>query len=128
MENLPEDLIPLLFNLLSEKSKASVLVLAYVSKPCYRLVSRYARMNNLNRRFKSYEVAAEGSLNILKWIKSIGYHLDDLTCDYAAKNGHLGVLKFARSCGSYWSARTCSLAASNGHLDVLKWARSNGCE
>jgi hypothetical protein len=127
MENLPEDLTKVLLEASCRISKISIIVLTHVNKLWYRMARRYAKQNKISRNLKHYEIAAEGSLEVLKWAKSYDCCSDLWTCAYAAKYGHLEVLKWARSNGYEWSSWTCTYAAQNGHLEILKWAISNGC-
>src|SRR5580693_1986949 len=127
LTNLPEDLIIVIVGTLYRTSKVSVIVLAHVSKSCYEISKKCAIQNKINRSLHCHEIAAEGSLEVLKWARSNSCDWNSNTCAYAAKNGHLEVLKWARSNGCDWDYRTCHWAAKNGHLEVLEWARSNGC-
>ena len=127
LTNLPEDLIIVIVGTLYRTSKVSVIVFAHISKSCYEISKKCAIQNKINRSLHCHEIAAEGSLEVLKWARSNGCDRDSYTCAYAAGNGHLEILKWARSSGCEWNSLTCAWAAQNGHLEVLKWARSNGC-
>ena len=48
-------------------------------------------------------------------------------CAQMALNGKLESLKFLRVKGCPWDASTCSNAAHNGHLECLKYAHENKC-
>src|SRR5579872_7226205 len=117
LEILPGDVIVVLIEILSGTSFISVIVMARVSKLCYKLSSKCAIRNKINRHYQCNEIASEGSLEILKWARSKGYEWNSSTCAYAAQNGHLEVLKWARSNGCEWDSDTCYWAARNGHLD-----------
>ena len=84
------------------------------------------RWYNIKNRLCSY-TAANGYLEILKWVRENGCRLDSRTCTDAAENGHINVLKWARSNNCDWNKDTCANAAYNGHLEIIKWARRNGC-
>ena len=71
--------------------------------------------------------ASGGRVEVLRWAREQGCHLDAGTCAAAAGNGHLTVLRWARHNGCAWSSSTCEAAARGGHLAVLKFARRNGC-
>ena len=79
--------------------------------------------------------AAGGHLEILKWLRSVGYPWDEKAMatgssaiySQAAGGGHLEILKWLRSEGCPWDERACVRAALGGHLDVLWWAIDNGC-
>ena len=49
------------------------------------------------------------------------------TCFQAAADGHLEILKWLRAEGCPWDAATCFAAVAHGHVEVLRWARENGC-
>jgi len=51
----------------------------------------------------------------------------DTIITIAASNGNLEVVKYLRQLGFPWDAWTCVFAAMNGHLEILKWARDDGC-
>src|SRR5579872_2117134 len=130
MEDLPEDVLMVLMGTLCRISKVSVVVFAYVSKNWYQRSLGCARQNQINRVLECYKIAAEGSMEVLKWATLNGYNCDadTYTCSFAAKNGHFEVLKWARLNGCKWDSNTCTGAAKNGHLEILKWARLNGCK
>src|SRR5271155_4194575 len=121
LEVLPEDVVLIIIETLSNISKTSVVVLARVNKLCYKLACKCAIQNKINRQLQCYEIAAEGSLEILKWARSEGCPWNSSTCSWAAYNGHFELLKWARSEGCPWDSDTCSLAAQNGHMKILKW-------
>ena len=78
--------------------------------------------------------AAGGHLEILKWLRSVGYPWDEKAMatgssaiySQAAGGGHLEILKWLRSEGCPWDARACLCAARYGRLEILKWLRSEG--
>ena len=74
-----------------------------------------------------YDAAADGKLDVLKYLREIrNTPWDAATCAAAAWIGNLEILKWARENGCPWDKRTCENAARNGHLELLKWARENG--
>ena len=73
------------------------------------------------------EMARNGNLEFLQFLRVKGCPWNERTCAYAAQNGHLECLKYARENGCYWDKRTCSAAALHGHLECLKYAHENGC-
>ena len=48
-------------------------------------------------------------------------------CAEMARNGNLEFLQFLRVKGCPWNERTCAYAAQNAHLECLRYARENGC-
>src|SRR5579872_6772101 len=127
LEDLPWDVLILLIEDVSKTSKIAIIVLARVSKLCYRLSSMFARQHKIDRLLKCHEIANEGLLGVLKWARSEGCPWSSYTCSNAAFNGHLHILMWARSEGCPWNSHTCYNAALNGHLEVLEWATSKGC-
>src|SRR5580698_613784 len=106
IEDLPEDLVILLLETLQKISKASFIVFAYVNKFCYKAIARIAIEYDIKRSLKCYEIAEEGSLEILKWARYNGCEWDWKTCAHAALNGHLHILEWARSKGCPWDYDT----------------------
>ena len=73
------------------------------------------------------DVAWEGHMEIVKYLRQLGISWDEDTCAHAAVSGYLELLKWARLKKCPWNEDTCSLAALNEHLELLKWARANQC-
>jgi len=73
--------------------------------------------------------AKNGNMDIVRWLLSSKCSIVDCgSCIVAAaEGGNLEVLKYMRLLGFPWSETVCLGAAENGHFDVLKWAVSNGC-
>src|SRR5271155_5399766 len=104
LEILPEDVILALIEILSKTSKISVVVLARVNKLCYKLSCKCALQNKIGKHLQCHEIAAEGSLELLKWARFEGCAWDSLTCCRAAFKGHMELLKWARSEGCPWGS------------------------
>ena len=68
-----------------------------------------------------------GHLEVLKWLRSVGFQWNERICAFAAMGGHLEELKWLRANGCPWDEETCECAAYNGHLEMLQWLRANGC-
>jgi len=128
IEELPTELIIMLLEVMYTISEISPQVLVYVNKFFKRIVSNYAKQNDIRRKMYCFQIADKGHLELLKWARNIGYEWDLYVCSGAAKNGHFEVLKWAHNNGCTWDSRVCHLAAINGHMKILKWARQNGCE
>ncbi|XP_065683417.1 alpha-latrotoxin-Sg1a-like [Hydra vulgaris] len=77
-----------------------------------------------------FQIGEKGDLEVLKYLRSIGYRGTELTIAYAidnaAINGHLEILKYLHSIGYKGEEWTINYAAENGHLEVLKYLRSLG--
>ena len=71
--------------------------------------------------------AKNGQLECLKYAHENGCPWDETTCKYATIYGHLECLKYLHENGCPWNKWTCSHAAHNGHLECLKYAHENGC-
>jgi hypothetical protein len=126
MENLPEDLQIVLTDNIYDLSKVSVIVLAYVNKFCYRISRRCAVKYDIPSSLVCHGIAAEGSLDVLKWARSNNCYWDFQVCAEAIVNGHLEILKWAHFNGCEKFIKTTYLAAMCGHLHILIWATSNG--
>jgi len=129
---LPIELINLILQKFKDEN-TMVKVLAHVNNTFYRIVSKYAQENNIERKFSCFDIAESEYSRILKWIYS-NEHMwyrhtwnEDL-CAGLACNRNLKLLKWVRMKGCRWDSSTCAYAAEHGHLNVLKWARLNGCE
>ena len=73
------------------------------------------------------DVALNGHLEVVKYLRQLGISWDEETCTKAVGNGHLELLKWARVNQCPWNEETCEYAAGGGHLELLKWARVNQC-
>ena len=67
-----------------------------------------------------------GSVEVLEYLKFMGYEFGDAVCGGAARGGCLKALKFLRGLDPPcpWDEKTCEGAARGGHLEVLMWARA----
>ena len=73
------------------------------------------------------EMAWNGNVELLQFLRVKGCPWGDWTCATAARNGHLECLKYAHENRCPWGVWTCALAARYGHLECLKYAHENGC-
>ena len=87
LTNLPEDLIIVIVGTLYRTSKVSVIVFAHVSKSCYEISKKYAIQNKISRSLRCHEIAAEGSLEVLKWARSNGCREPAELCSQPAPSG-----------------------------------------
>jgi hypothetical protein len=126
MEDFPEDLQVVLLDTLYSISLVSIQVLAHVNRFWYRSCRKCAIKHHLDRPLMDYCIAAEGSLEVLKWAKSMGYYTHDFAVsDFAAMHGHIHILEWTRSIGYYWDSRISATAAQYGHVHVLEWIHLN---
>jgi len=78
--------------------------------------------------FTTIIIAAEiGNVEILQYLRDIGYSWNANACGSAAKNGHMDVLKYLHENGCPWDSTTCSDCTKGGHLEILKWLHKNNC-
>jgi hypothetical protein len=128
-----EDMWDLIFGLVcEERINPTMLVIRFTCKHLSSLMSRYIvkKYGTIKPSIKNKmcaKAAASGNLNLLRWIRALGFEWNVSTCNEAAKNGHLKILKWAREKGCGWDSLTTYFAAINGHLDILKWALGNNC-
>ena len=82
-----------------------------------------------NNNYYYYQAANFGCLEILKYLHKHenGYCWNEYVCDRAAANGHLEVIKYLHENGCPWNEYSCYRAAGNGHLEILKYLHENGC-
>jgi hypothetical protein len=67
-----------------------------------------------------YNAARYGNnIELIKYIRSIGYSWDKLVCYGAVEGGNLGILKWARENNCPWDEHVCSLAAKVEHFEAL---------
>lgn len=91
-------------------------------------VLKFLRTNGFSCDSRVTSLAAEfGHLNILQYAHENSCPWKPDVCYKAASTGHFEVLQYAYAHGCPWDAWTCIAAAENGHLDILKWAKYNGC-
>ena len=90
-------------------------------------VCRQGHLRNLHYKPIFNSASQGGHLEVLQWLRSIGFQMDGAHCWRAAEGGHREVLKWLRANGCPWDGNTCMYAPWGGHLDVLQWLRANGC-
>ena len=73
------------------------------------------------------EMAWNGNVELLQFLRVKGCPWGDWTCATAARNGHLDCLKYAHENDCPWDEDTCRWAALNGDLECLQYAHDNGC-
>ncbi|AGO84549.1 hypothetical protein psal_cds_648 [Pandoravirus salinus] len=76
--------------------------------------------------------ALRGHLDVIRWIKDVGYPWRDGICDAAARGCHLNVLSWAHDeHGCAWSdlfkAKACKRAIRRGDLVLVEWLIDHGC-
>ena len=83
------------------------------------------------------EMAWNGNVELLQFLRVKGCPWGDWTCANAARNGHLECLKYLHENECPWDVKhenecpwteeTCYWAAENGHLECLQYVHDNGC-
>lgn len=71
--------------------------------------------------------ARTGSLEILKFLRSIGCPWDETTTSGAVKFGHLDCLKYACENGCPITSSAVNEAAGWGYVDIVQYLRECGC-
>jgi len=106
--------------------------------------------------YVDYHAAECGKLNVLKWLETKGFDVNEYVCaDQAARHGqphilqwlqeekdlqlceglynktiwggHINVLKWLREQEVPWGERTFKLTAQKGNLNILQWLHDRGC-
>ena len=67
------------------------------------------------------------SIEVLNYLKKLGYEWDETCCAAAAREGDLELLHWLREQGCPWNETTSIEAEAMGHRHVLRWAVENGC-
>jgi len=73
------------------------------------------------------ELALQGRLSMLQWLRARGCPWDWKTYAFAAGGGHLEVLEWLRASGCPIDEDTYAFAEAEGHTEVLKWLKENNC-
>ena len=71
IKNLPEDIVTLLMESWNQRSKVSIVVMAHVSKFYYKFSRQCLAPTGKCRLLSCFEIATEGSLEILKWAEPL---------------------------------------------------------
>ena len=78
------------------------------------------------QRYLCEKAAKREDVEVLKWLRAVGYSCAEWTCAYAAKRGQLVMLKWLRAERCPCDKCACTLAEPSGHWDVLKWLLAAG--
>ena len=70
---------------------------------------------------------ANENLELMKWLKGLGYILEEYIFDIAACIANLSCMKWLLENNCLWSKNTFSVAAYSGNLKNLKWLKENNC-
>jgi hypothetical protein len=71
-------------------------------------------------------IAGYGSLEIIKYLISIGKECTTDAMDHASWKGHLEIVKYLHSIGKDCTVSAMNLASREGHLEVVKYLHSIG--
>ena len=75
----------------------------------------------------AFKIEDFNTTSTLSWALEKCTEKKERFCEQMARNGSLELLKFLRGKGCPWDKETCSEAAENGHLECLKYAREKRC-
>lgn len=75
----------------------------------------------------SEAAAADGRIDCLQWLRTMGCPWNSATSAMAAQRGHLQLLQWAHENGCPWDTQTTTMAAGAGQLEILQWVRTKGC-
>jgi len=65
--------------------------------------------------------------NNVKVLFKAGYVRNEWACAIAALNGNIEMLKWLREIGFPWDKKCYTLAERRGHDKVVQWLHENGC-
>lgn len=99
----------------------------YLSNPD-RLLLCYAVnvKKRLEPSYYSYYYTKKGYIEILKWLKEIGYKFGVCDTSIAAFHGHIDILKWLKEINCTFSLGVCENAAANSKFETLQWLKENG--
>ena len=75
----------------------------------------------------AFEIGEFHTKSTLSWALEKCTEKKERFCEQMALNGNVELLKFLRVEGCPWNEKTCKAAAKRGHLECLKYAHANGC-
>ena len=88
--------------------------------------SRRAIQRSGVRLCDAFEIGDFDTKSTLSWALEKCSEKKERFCAQMARNGNVELLKFLRENGCPWDRFTCYKAAENGHLECLKYAHENG--
>lgn len=116
MMNLPNELVTTIIGFCNELTCLMI----------YQ-TSKYFEDYNLKLSKSPTTLAArEGRLEILKYLREIGYALDSGIYVVAARNGHTNIIEWANEENIKPNYSASREAILNGHLETYKWLISHG--
>ena len=89
--------------------------------------SRAAIKRSGVRLADAFKIGDFDTTSTLSWALEECSEEKERFCAEMARNGNIELLKFLRVKGCPWDFWTCSYAAKYGHLECLKYAHENGC-
>ena len=88
---------------------------------------QYNLFNILNKNNILMKFASENShLELFKWLKENGAHLDEDAIANASRYGHFEIVKWLRENRAPWDERAIKYASRHGHFEIVKWLKENG--
>jgi hypothetical protein len=67
------------------------------------------------------------SMEMLKWLHSQGWLLDEYTFPVAATRGDIEIMKWLHEEQCPWDFNTFCKAVRHGNMEILKWLKKEGC-
>ncbi len=119
----------IMYAISKQLASLELVVLMYVCKASKRNAVSFLRNSKSLQYVKMCDEAAEkGHLEVLHWLRSLGYKWSNFTCQAASRGGNLNVLKWLRSNGCDWDWKVYKEAIKNNNMDIYNWALTQGCQ
>ena len=118
--DLPNEILLLIFDKFNDRKYKS-LIISLTSKELVQFISK---------RWEKYiiiseEIASDGNLHLLQWIKENGCSFDRFVSGYAAESGNLETLQWLKDINCPMDSLTYIYASCGGYLHVLEWLDQN---
>lgn len=88
---------------------------------------KYAIENKFPHSNDIFNLAVEHDLECLKYLRSVGFTWDAISCRVAAASGNVDTLRYLHENGCPWDEYTIISAVRRGNFECLKYAHENGC-
>lgn len=125
LDDLPQEIIDIITGV-DSVGKLGRIVLHRVSRGMRSIIGG---KHVLDRAHICAEASKHGYTDVLKWAKSIGCKMDNMSSYNAALNGHLDVLIYLKDIRLIFShPDTFCAAIKADRLDIVKWLYENGCK
>lgn len=109
------------------------IILGYLDNFSLNIMNKVSK--NFQNVFKTYVSAREmidyaiqnNYIELLKYLRSLGYSWNKNSTVLAAKTGNFELIKWLSQDGAWLSSLTCAEVSLHGNLEMVKWLRQNGC-